>query len=147
MTWLTRNLFVSKPDGYQVGTRFSGTIGDTAGSIIHVFCLNVHFTGSFDGQSQSSITLVYKRQWWGIGGGEMSTTNKLKKKFILKLMKLWKDLERLVFLEPWQENHHKHSVRSVIRWTALYLRLLLKLWNNDIKKKKKKCCGSTKLFS
>ncbi len=52
-TW---NMLVSKLDVDDVISWFSWTVGDFTRPILHVFTVNVHFTGTLDGQTQTSIT-------------------------------------------------------------------------------------------
>lgn len=51
-TW---NMLVGKLDVDDVVSRFSGTVCDFTCAVLHIFTVNIHFTGTFDGQTQTSI--------------------------------------------------------------------------------------------
>lgn len=53
---LAWDVFLCKPDGDDVVSRFGGTVGDLTGPVLHVLRLDVHLTGTFDGQSQAAVT-------------------------------------------------------------------------------------------
>lgn len=52
-TW---NVLVSKLDVDDVVSWFGGAVGDLAGAVLLVLCVDVHFTGTFDGQTQATVT-------------------------------------------------------------------------------------------
>lgn len=52
-TW---DVLVSKLNVDDVVSRFGWTVGDFTRAVVHVLTVNVHFTGTFDGQTQTSIT-------------------------------------------------------------------------------------------
>lgn len=49
-------MLVSKFDVDDVISRFRGAVCDLAGAIFLVFSVDVHFTGSFNGQAQATIS-------------------------------------------------------------------------------------------
>lgn len=49
-------MLVSKLDVDDVVSWFSGAVGDLAGAVLLVLCVDVHFTGTFDGQAQATVT-------------------------------------------------------------------------------------------
>lgn len=52
-TW---DVLVGKLDVDDVVSRFGWTVGDFTGAVLHVLTVNVHFTGTLDGQTQTSVT-------------------------------------------------------------------------------------------
>ena len=55
-TRLTRHVLISKLGGDDVNPRHSGEVGDLAGAIFQVLCLDVHFAGAFHSQGYATIT-------------------------------------------------------------------------------------------
>lgn len=49
-------MLVSEFDVDDVIARFSGAVGDLAGAVLLVLRVDVHFTGSFNGQTQTTVT-------------------------------------------------------------------------------------------
>lgn len=52
-TW---NMLVGKLDVNDVVSRFSWTVGDFTCAVLHVLTVNVHFTGTLDGQTETPVT-------------------------------------------------------------------------------------------
>lgn len=52
-TW---HMLVCKLDVDDVGAWLRGAVGHFARAILYVFTVNVHFAGSFDGKTQTTIT-------------------------------------------------------------------------------------------
>lgn len=57
-------MLVSKLDVDDVIARFSGAVGHLTGAILLVFSVDVHFTGSFNGQTQA--TIAWRKRQRGI---------------------------------------------------------------------------------
>lgn len=52
----TRYMLISELGGDNVNPRHSGEVGDLAGTIFQVLCLDVHFAGAFHCQGYATIT-------------------------------------------------------------------------------------------
>lgn len=53
---ITWDVLVSKLDVDDVVPRLGGAIGDLTCSVLNVFTVDVHLTGTLDGETQTSVT-------------------------------------------------------------------------------------------
>lgn len=49
-------MLVGELDVDDVISWFGGTVGDSAGAVVHVLTVDVHFAGTLDGQTQTTVT-------------------------------------------------------------------------------------------
>lgn len=56
-TW---HMLVGKLDVDDVISGFSGAVGNLTGAVLLVLCVDVHFTGPFNGEAQAAITYMDK---------------------------------------------------------------------------------------
>lgn len=55
-------MLVSKLDVDDVVSWFSGAVGDLAGAVLQVLCVDVHFAGTLNGQTQATIACDHSTQ-------------------------------------------------------------------------------------
>ena len=72
-TW---DVLVSELDVDDVVSRFGWTVGDFTRPVLNVLRLDVHLTGTFDGQSQAAITCTHTHKYMKLRVAGQGQTNR-----------------------------------------------------------------------